>query len=307
MKLALRTAAWEFPRRPIIMGIVNLSLDSFSGDGLGEVGAALEKAGELVAAGADIIDVGAESARTNRGPISAEEEASQLRAFVERWPEVTARADAPAPLLSINTWRPDVARAVLAHGADLLNDIGGLPTDENARICAATGTALLIMHSAGEPKVAHTHVQYDDIMGSLEAFFATKIALALRAGVPRDALVIDPGIDFAKQCADNLRIYRELHRLHVFDRPILLPVSRKTVIGEVLGLANPASGMPARWPASCRECCKAPIFFASTTWPQRCRRSARLPPWRPRRSGKHPAARSKRRGFEPAELALILI
>jgi dihydropteroate synthase len=133
-----------------------------------------------------------------------------------------------------------VARAALEAGGHLLNDIGGLPTDENARLCAATGAALLIMHSVGEPKVPHTHVGYDDVMARLEAFFAEKIALAEAAGVPREAIVLDPGIDFAKQRADNLRIYRELDRLTQFQRPILLPVSRKTVIGEVLGLANPA-------------------------------------------------------------------
>ncbi|KAB2648016.1 MAG: dihydropteroate synthase [Verrucomicrobia bacterium] len=214
------------------MGIVNLSVDSFSGDGLADVDAALEKARSLIADGAEIIDVGAESARTNRAPISEEEEAAQLVRFIERWDG--------GGLLSINTWRPAVARAALAAGGDILNDIGALPTDENARICAATGAALLIMHSIGVPKVAHTHVGYDDVIARLDAFFAEKIALAERAGVPRDALILDPGIDFAKQRADNLRIYRELEHFARFDRPILLPVSRKTVIGDVLDLPSPA-------------------------------------------------------------------
>ena len=232
MKLLARGATLEWPRRPLIMGIVNLSADSFSGDGLADVEAALAKARGLVADGADIIDIGAESARTNRGPISEAEEAAQLVRFIERW-----KSDA---LLSINTWRPAVARAALAAGGHILNDIGALPTDENARVCAETGAALLIMHSVGVPKVAHTHVGYDDVMARLDEFFAEKIALAERAGVPRDALILDPGIDFAKQRADNLRIYRELDWLAKFERPILLPVSRKTVIGDVLSLANPA-------------------------------------------------------------------
>ena len=232
MKLLARGATLEWPRRPLIMGIVNLSADSFSGDGLADVEAALAKARGLVADGADIIDIGAESARTNRGPISEAEEAAQLVRFIERW-----KSDA---LLSINTWRPAVARAALAAGGHILNDIGALPTDENARVCAETGAALLIMHSVGVPKIAHTHVGYDDVMARLDEFFAEKIALAERAGVPRDALILDPGIDFAKQRADNLRIYRELERLAKFERPILLPVSRKTVIGDVLSLANPA-------------------------------------------------------------------
>ncbi len=232
MKLVARGVTLEWPRRPLVMGIVNLSTDSFSGDGLADVEAALAKARGLVADGADIIDLGAESARTNRGPISEEEEAAQLVRFIERWKS--------AALLSINTWRPAVARAALAAGGHILNDIGALPTDENARVCADTGAALLIMHSVGVPKVAHTHVGYDDVMARLDEFFAEKIALAERAGVSRDTLILDPGIDFAKQRGDNLRIYRELDRLAKFERPILLPVSRKTVIGDVLGLANPA-------------------------------------------------------------------
>jgi dihydropteroate synthase len=224
------------------MGIVNLVADSFSGDGVTEIDVALARAGEQLVEGADIIDIGAESARTNRGPIPEEEEAAQLLRFIERWPEWRANrpAGTPWPLLSINAWRPGVIRRVLPRGGDLLNDIGGLPTDENARLCAEFGAALLIMHTVGEPKVAHTDVAYDDIMTRLDEFFAEKIALAERAGVARDAILLDPGIDFAKQRADNLRIYRELDRLHQFQRPILLPVSRKTVIGEVLDLPNAA-------------------------------------------------------------------
>ena len=232
MKLVARGVTIEWPRRPLIMGIVNLVADSFSGDGIVEIDRALEYARGLVADGAEIIDIGAESARTNRGAISEEEEAAQLIRFIERWED-------PA-LLSINTWRPAVARAALAVGGHLLNDIGALPSAENARVCAATGAALLIMHSVGEPKIPHTHVGYDDILARLDEFFAEKLALAEAAGVPRDAIVLDPGIDFAKQRADNLRIYREQDRLTKFDRPILLPVSRKTVIGEVLGIEKPA-------------------------------------------------------------------
>ena len=219
------------------MGIVNLVADSFSGDGITEIDAALARARELVADGADIVDIGAESARTNRGAVSAEDEAAQLLRFIERWDEIRNPQSAIRnPLLSINTWRPEVARIALAAGGDILNDIGGLPTDENARICAATGAALLIMHTVGTPKIPHTHMGYADIMRSLDEFFSEKLALAQRAGVATDAILLDPGIDFAKQREDNLLIFREMDRLHRFGRPILLPVSRKTVIGDVLGL-----------------------------------------------------------------------
>ncbi len=232
MRFVARDATIEFPRRPLIMGIVNLGADSFSGDGIVEIDRAIERAREMIGEGADIIDIGAESARTDRAAMSEEEEAAQLVRFIERW-------DSPS-LLSINTWRPAVARAALTIGGHLLNDIGGLPTDENAHICADTGAALLIMHSIGEPKISHTHIGYDDIMERLDIFFSEKIALAEAAGVKREAIILDPGIDFAKQREDNLRIYRDLNRLAKFDRPILLPISRKSVIGQTLGIKNPA-------------------------------------------------------------------
>ena len=231
MNLRIRDHTLQFPRRPLVMGIVNLVADSFSGDGMTDITVAIARAHSLVADGAEIIDIGAESARTNRSAIPEGEEAAQLLKFIERW-------ESPVPL-SINTWRPAVAREVLPRGGHILNDIGALPTDENARICADTGAALLIMHTIGEPKIPHTHIAYDDVMERLDQFFDEKLALAQRAGVPLDATILDPGIDFAKQRDDNLRIYRELERLRRFERPILLPVSRKTVIGDVLGIPAP--------------------------------------------------------------------
>ncbi|MGB8354729.1 MAG: dihydropteroate synthase [Chthoniobacteraceae bacterium] len=231
MKLLVGSHVVAFPRRPLVMGIINLVQDSFSGDGLTDLDLAMERAGQMISDGAEIIDVGGESAGTKRGAMSEQEEIDRICPFIEKF-----RAMENAPLLSINTWRPNVARATLATGGDILNDISALPTDENARICAKQGAALLIMHSIGEPKVKHTHVHYDDVMETLENFFEEKIAMALSAGVARDAIILDPGIDFAKQRDDNLTIYRDLAHLQKFERPILLPVSRKTVIGDVLNI-----------------------------------------------------------------------
>jgi dihydropteroate synthase len=151
-----------------------------------------------------------------------------------RWPELKARFK--APLLSINTWRSDVIAQVLPNGGDIINDISGLPDAFNAKLCAEHGAALLIMHSIGQPKVAHTHVQYPSIMDTLDHFFEQRLVMAESVGLPRENILLDPGIDFAKQRDDNLTIYRELQRLHRFGRPVLLPVSRKTVIGDVLGV-----------------------------------------------------------------------
>jgi dihydropteroate synthase len=240
----LRHQMW-FPRRPLVMGIVNINDDSFSNDGSLDVERAIAQAQALVRAGADIIDVGGESARTNRAPISVAEEISRLTPFVTRFAEchftvtpVDEKQVFP-PMLSLNTWRPAVLHALLPLGIDIVNDIGALATTENAAAVARYGAALVIMHSMGEPKVPHLQVQYTDIMEALEDFFERKIAEATKAGVSPEAIILDPGIDFAKQRSDNLRIFRELSRLTRFERPILLPVSRKTVIGEVLNRADP--------------------------------------------------------------------
>ncbi len=227
------------------MGIVNVNDDSFSGDGTLEIEAALAHAARQAAEGADIIDVGAESARTNRAAIPVEEEIRRFRAFLERWPELVkeiAPKDAAQvwpPVISANTWRPETVEAVLPMGVELVNDMGGLPDDRNARLCAGAGASLLVMHSVGEPKVPHLHQQWDDVMAAMEAFFEEKIALALAAGLPRESIVLDPGLDFAKQRDDNLAVLRGLERLLRFRLPLLVPVSRKTVIGEVLGLPDP--------------------------------------------------------------------
>ncbi len=244
--LLARGRAIPLADRPLLMGILNINDDSFCGDGRLDTEWALEKAGDLVAAGADIVDVGGESARTNRGPVTEEEEWRRIRPFLESFPALIARAvprDARQvfpPLLSVNTWRTGVASRALAEGCDLLNDMSGLPDATPARLCAEHGAALLIMHTKGEPKVPHTHVQYRDIMGELDGFFSEKIRLAMTAGLARESLVLDPGIDFAKQTADNLRIYREMSRLTRFGCPVLLPVSRKSTIGQVLGIPNPS-------------------------------------------------------------------
>ena len=251
MELLARDRRIRFPRRPLIMGIVNINDDSFCGDGRVDHRWALEQGRELVAQGADIIDVGAESARTNRPAITPEEELGRLNPFLERFPiacddmEPRDASQVFPPLLSINTWRPEVAAAALAFGGHLLNDLSALEDDRNARICARAGVALVIMHSVGLPKIAHTHVIYQDAIGELLNFFREKISLAERAGVPRDGIVLDPGIDFAKQAADNLRIYRELEIFREFERPILLPVSRKSMIGHVLGISAPSERDPA--------------------------------------------------------------
>ncbi len=217
------------------MGIVNINDDSFSGDGTLDITAAFEQAVKMVGEGADIIDIGAESARTNREAISVEEEIGRLLPFLDRCQEFPAK-------IAVNTWRPQVAQAVLETGKVwMINDIGGLDTDANAKLCAEFGAVLLIMHTKGLPKEPHFEETYTDVWKDLDEFFDSKIELALSTGLSPDQIVLDPGIDFAKQCSDNLSIYRELESLTSRGYSVLLPVSRKTVIGDVLQLPDPSS------------------------------------------------------------------
>ena len=246
MKWQLRERTITFPRRPLIAGIINVNDDSFSGDGTLVMEEALALARMQAEAGADILDIGAESARTNRAAVSVDEEVRRFRGFLNRWCEVIMGAtpkDADQlwpPVLSLNTWRTDVVAQVIGDAqVELINDMGGLPDDRNARLCAAYGCSLLVMHSVGEPKIPQVHQQWADVMGSMDRFFAEKLALCEQAGLARERVILDPGIDFAKQRDDNLTVYRMLDRLLRFDRPLLIPVSRKTVIGEVLGLSDP--------------------------------------------------------------------
>jgi dihydropteroate synthase len=248
MRLKLPQRLIQFPRRPLVMGIVNINDDSFSGDGTLDFQQAIQQAQAQITAGADIIDIGAESARTNRQAVPVTEELRRFQGFLARWqdawPQLTPRDDVQIwpPILSANTWRPEAVAGVLAMGnVDLINDMSALPDDTNTRLCADHGAALLVMHSVGEPKIPHFQQQWPDVMVELERFFTAKLQLAHAAGLSPDAIILDPGIDFAKQRQDNLTVFRQLARLQSFHRPILLPVSRKTVIGEVLALPDPAS------------------------------------------------------------------
>ena len=245
MHLQLPQRSIDFPRRPLIMGIVNVNDDSFSGDGTLDIDAALQQAIRQVSAGADIIDIGAESARTNRQAISVQQEVSRFGGFIERWEEVLDQAQPRdsqqvwPPILSLNTWRSEVIKQILSLGGEILNDMSALPTLDNAVLAKQYGVALLVMHSVGEPKVAHTQQAWENVLTSLHDFFKNKWQALAELGLEPAQLILDPGIDFAKQCADNLKIYASVEQLQRYGSAVLLPVSRKTVIGDVLGIADP--------------------------------------------------------------------
>ncbi len=239
MILRTREKTLDFSNRTMVMGIININDDSFSGDGTLDQYKAMQMALEKVDQGADIIDVGAESARTNRGPITINEEVDRLIPFIDAFHSFNWNEERKKPLLSINTWRPEVTKKIVPLGIDILNDIGALNQSDNAEICAKHGSALLIMHSIGLPKEPHLGQKYENIVDEINIFFNRKIQFAESVGLKREQIILDPGIDFAKDCKDNLKILKDLNIFQKHGRPILVPVSRKTVIGEVLGIDDP--------------------------------------------------------------------
>ena len=239
MILRIREKTLDFSNRTMVMGIININDDSFSGDGTLDQYKAMQMALEKVDQGADIIDVGAESARTNRGPITINEEIDRLIPFIDAFHSFNWNEERKKPLLSINTWRPEVTKKIVPLGVDILNDIGALNQSDNAEICAKHGSALLIMHSIGLPKEPHLGQKYENIIDEINIFFEKKIQFAESVGLKREQIILDPGIDFAKDCKDNLKILKDLNIFQKHGRPILVPVSRKTVIGQVLGIDDP--------------------------------------------------------------------
>lgn len=237
-------ASWEMGAQPWLMGILNINDDSFSRDGRLEPAWAVSRAAQLLQDGAEIIDAGAESARPNRPPISVEEEVLRLQPLLTAWPEILQQhrasyPSAPVPLLSINTWRVEVMRAVLASGVvDLLNDMSGLIDPGPALLAKEFGCGLLIMHTVGLPKQDHRHVRYEDVVGAVSDFFQGRLELCDRVGLSREQVILDPGLGFAKTTGDDLTLLNKLEALREFQRPLLLPISRKGFIGRTLNLPD---------------------------------------------------------------------
>ncbi len=217
--------------RPLIMGIVNASPDSFSDAGLhADREAQLRLARELLDAGADIVDVGGESASTGRPPVEVEVEIERVA------PLVQAIAGELGALVSVDTYKPAVARAAIAAGAKIVNDVSGLRDSELARVCAQAGAALVVMHTRAAPRERLQDPDfYDDVTSDVLAFLAERIALAESLGLASEQLIVDPGPDFAKTPAQTIRLLVELERLHELGRPLLMAISRKDFIGALTG------------------------------------------------------------------------
>ena len=215
---------------PHVMGILNVTPDSFSDGGQFQaVEDAVSRAAAMLSAGASIIDVGGESTRPGADPVSAAQERDRVLPIVEA---LTDRF--PEALLSIDTYKPEVARAALDAGAHVVNDVTGLRHDpEMAEVAAEAGAPLVVMHSAGEPGDLTRPREYDDVVAEVRDALARALETAEEAGV--SSLVADPGFGFGKTHAQNLRLVNEIDELLTLDRPVLLGVSRKSTIGATLG------------------------------------------------------------------------
>jgi dihydropteroate synthase len=223
-------------RRPLLMGVVNASPDSFSDDHDDDGSAhTLEQqvrlARELLDAGADLLDVGGESARTGVPPISVEQEIERVVPLIER----IAAELGPTTTVSVDTYKPPVARAAIAAGATIVNDVSGLRDPDLAGVCADTGAALVLMHTRAAPKqrLQDPDLYGEDVTGEVVAFLRERIELALAAGVAHEQLIVDPGPDFAKTPTQTIALLAHVERLHELGRPLLMAISRKDFIGAL--------------------------------------------------------------------------
>lgn len=217
--------------RPLIMGALNVTPDSFADHGrYFEHSAALDHARALVAAGADILDIGGESTRPFAEPVPLEEE---LRRVI---PVIAALAPEITIPISIDTYKAPVARAALAAGASIINDISALRFDpEMASLVAAHQAPVVLMHMQGTPRDMQRHPHYDDLLGEIKAFFRERLDFALSQGISRDLVILDPGIGFGKTWEHNLKIIRHLDTFLDLGCPLLLGPSRKAFIGHLTG------------------------------------------------------------------------
>ena len=215
-------------RRPLVMGVVNVTPDSFSDGGRHDTTEAAVAAGlRLAAEGADVLDVGGESTRPGADPISEQQELDRVLPVIEG---LARRTDRP---LSVDTLKPAVARAAVAAGAAIWNDVAALGGDAGPETAATLGCAVILMHMQGEPRSMQAAPRYVDVVAEVEAFLLARADAALAAGVGRDRIWLDPGIGFGKTVAHNLALLAALPRLNAHGFPVLLATSRKRFIAAL--------------------------------------------------------------------------
>lgn len=215
--------------RPVVMGIVNLTDNSFSGDGLhGAAEQAVAQGLRMVEAGADMLDLGAESSRPGAEPVPLQQELDRLL------PVVAGLRDCGVPL-SIDTVKPEVMRAAIAAGADLINDIAALLAPGAIEAVAGTDAAVCLMHMRGEPRTMQADPHYDDVVVEVRDFLMQRVAACEAAGIARQRIVIDPGFGFGKTLGHNLALLKHMDRFVATGVPVLAGMSRKSMLGLITG------------------------------------------------------------------------
>lgn len=213
------------------MGVLNITPDSFSDGGrYTDPGRAAEHAHQMIREGADLIDVGGESSRPGAVPVDPGEECRRVVPVIAR-----LRAETAA-ILSIDTFKPEVARRAIDAGADVVNDISALASPGMARCVANAGVPVVLMHMRGTPRTMQRDTRYDDVVAEVRADLAEAVERAVGAGIAGDKILLDPGIGFGKSASGNLEILRRLTELAAIGKPILVGASRKSFIGETLDL-----------------------------------------------------------------------
>jgi dihydropteroate synthase len=215
--------------RPLVMGIVNATPDSFSDGGLHlQHDAALIHAQQLIADGADMIDIGGESTRPGASPVSIQEELDRVMPIIE------GLRGSPVPI-SIDTSKPEVMQAAIFAGAQMVNDINALQDAAAMKVAAANDVAVCLMHKQGNPQTMQQQPHYQNVVAEVSGFLRDRIAAAQAAGIQRERIVIDPGFGFGKSLAHNLVLLRELNKLTVHGVPVLAGLSRKSMLGALTG------------------------------------------------------------------------
>ncbi len=230
-----RDHVFPLGERTLLMGVVNVTPDSFSDGGLFlQTDDAVEHGLQLSAEGADIVDVGGESTRPGAEPVSIDEETARVVPVIER-----LRAEAPHAAISVDTRHPEVARAALAAGAHIVNDVTAAADPATIEAVRDTGAGLVLMHMQGEPRSMQANPTYGDVVTEVRDFLAARIEVVTGAGVPRDRLCVDPGLGFGKTTAHNLALLRGIASFRGLGA-LLVGASRKRFIGELTGVDEPA-------------------------------------------------------------------
>ena len=246
---SIRDRTLDWGQKTYVMGILNVTPDSFSDGGqFNTLEAAIAQARYLVKSGADLLDVGGQSTRPQAIEISVEEELDRVIPVIQ-----AVRQEMHIPI-SIDTTRSQVAKAAIAAGADLINDISGATYDpEMLNTTAELQVPIILMHIRGTPQTMQQLTNYQDLIGEILAFLSQRIEAAVQAGIPRNQIAIDSGIGFAKTYDQNLEILRRLSEFHALNCPILVGTSRKSFIGHILNQPNPKDRV---W-GTAASCCAA--------------------------------------------------